>query len=212
MKTVCYKLLALFLALIMSGCLALPSPEEKAAEARVKLGDEIYYAFEPFFLKHPYAYNIYSDALRLELKDIIDYEHQIPQSRLYAAMSRRAINNEVFALYKEMVAKNNGVLKTYSPNINVLAYKIMIGNVPDKRQDDQLFLLDTLPVLAEYDVNGELKSILLNEARVNVALNQFHHFDYAPTRVNLRLKLLSGEQLNLIKFNISKDTFSKNEI
>lgn len=205
-------LLGFIVSLFLSGCIGISPQERKAHFIQNAEDKQIAQKFASFYDSDRYYIHTTNSIVRLSGR-FIDYDDRISNGQTHYIIKKRLINNTAFNFYKNFIKERGNTYKIYSSNFNTRLQKARgAGNLLDFDKITSRYLYwNTLPVIAEYDKNANLVSIMLNIVEKGVAYNNFNDPN-APITVFLTVDLLFGSELSPIIFAIPQKEWEANLI
>jgi hypothetical protein len=143
----------------------------------------------------------------------VHFSENVYMNEVNSYIADHSADNEFAKLYKEAVKSRGNEYKKFTAPFNKKVAEKMYGRaVPsfDKSKDLRL-IWDKIPMLAEFNKEGELLSVMIFKVEVGAAFNKFNN-PHVQSEIILNTIIAVGSSLNSIKNSISKKEWEENQL
>lgn len=203
-------ILTVLVGLTFVGCLGLSPQERKSMYIQNSSDKYLASKFSKYYDDGRYRVYNTNNITRIYAR-AIDYDGGCSNAQAEYCVKKYLVNDGVFQFYKKIIKERNNIYKIYTSRFNKRLQKARSGRNLMMFDDttSRYFLWDLLPVIAEYDKDGNLVSIMLNMVEKGVMFNNFRD-PQAPATIFLNTYLVHGADLNTLNFSISEDEWKSN--
>ena len=122
-------------------------------------------------------------------------------------------SNEIFTKYKEVIKAKGNTVKMYAGTFNKKLLEVMTGRTIATYDPEYKRIMDltSVPVIAEFNSQNELVSILLVKVDVLAAFNQINNPN-VQSEITLNAYFFVGAELNPIKYQVSENQWKENQL
>lgn len=169
--------------------------------------------FAEFYDKEGYSFDYSSNSIQLK-KQLVYFSQNIYMKDAYNYVQNKAPSNNITKLYKDTVIERGNTYKVYTGKFNKEVIKVALGssNLPDYNSSKKRYVKwDLIPLVAEYDKDNNLKSIMLTNVEVGAAYDQVRNPN-VQSEIEMTALIYVDTALNPIKNNISVKNWEDNLI
>ena len=144
----------------------------------------------------------------------VHFSDNVYMNRVDAYIADHSSNNEFAEVYKKAVKERGNKYKVFTSKFNKKVIETLYGGrrLPSIDREHMLLLKwDKIPMLAEFDKDNKLISILVFKIEVGAAFNKLNNPN-VQSEIILNGIIAVGSTLNPIKNSISKKEWEENEL
>lgn len=169
--------------------------------------------FKPFYDEDGYSFNYTKNSVKIQ-KQLVYFSQNIYMKNAFSYVQNNASETNLTKAYKKAILDRGNYYKVYTGKFNKEVIKIAFGrqSLGDFRKSNMRYLKwDLVPLVAEYDPNNELVSLMMTNVEVGAAYDQVRNPN-VQSEIELTAIIYVNKALNPIKNNLSKKEWEDNLI
>lgn len=197
------------------GKMLMDSMSGKNAENMKKDFKDSYLAekFSPYYDKDGHTVEYTSNSIQIT-KQLVYFSQNVYMKDAFGYVRNNAAETEITKEYKNAIVERGNIYKVYTGTFNKKIVSIVVGNsnLPEFNRDRMNYIKwDLVPLIVEYNPQGELISVMMSKVEIGAAYDQVRNPN-VQSEIEMTTLLYVDNALNPIRYNVSKKDWEDNLI